>query len=218
MNMDEKAKEIWERLEAEIASLKERLAALEEEVALYRPADGETPEDLPAPEEAPVPVDLPVPEDLPEPEELPEPEDLPAPEETVQAAPVDLSDVEALQDGDTFVREIPVPPVPEETVPEPPAPPKREFRKPDGQYRWQKDMPGAPVKNIRSGISLYDRALFINTLFNEDFSRYDATVAALNDMDGFDEAVDYLLGEFPDWNYAGDAVYAFMMAIRKKLK
>lgn len=180
--MDEKAKENLERLEAELAALKEKLASLEAEVALYRTAaEAEAPVDL---------SDVVVLPDLPE-------EPQPVPEPTV---PVEEPEAPAEEE-----------PAPQETAP------KRELRRISGEYRWQKDRPGAPVKNIRSGISLYDRALFINTLFNEDFSLYDETVAALNACESFDEAVDYLLGTFPDWNYGGDAVYAFMMAIRKKL-
>ena len=71
--------------------------------------------------------------------------------------------------------------------------------------------------NIRSGISLYDRALFIGTLFKEDYALYDKTIGELNGLSSLDEAVDYLLDRFPDWNLKSDIVYNFMMAIRKKL-
>ena len=73
------------------------------------------------------------------------------------------------------------------------------------------------VKNIRSGISLYDRALFIGTLFKEDYALYDKTIGDLNALGTLDEAVDYLLQRFPDWNLKSDIVYNFMMAVRKKL-
>jgi hypothetical protein len=73
------------------------------------------------------------------------------------------------------------------------------------------------VKNLRSGISLYDRALFIGTLFKEDYALYDKTISELNALSSLDEAVDYLLERFPDWNLKSDIVYNFMMAVRKKL-
>ena len=73
------------------------------------------------------------------------------------------------------------------------------------------------VKNIRSGISLLDRALFIGTLFKEDFALYDQTIANLNAMSSLDEAVDYIRENFPSWNLKSDVVYHFMMSIRKKL-
>lgn len=82
---------------------------------------------------------------------------------------------------------------------------------------WRTDKPGLPVKNIRSGISLLDRALFIGTLFKEDFARYDQTIADLNTMETLDEAVAYIRENFPNWNLKSDVVYHFMMSIRKKL-
>ena len=82
---------------------------------------------------------------------------------------------------------------------------------------WRTDQPGMPVKNIRSGISLLDRALFIGTLFKEDFSLYDKTIADINAMSSLDQAVDYIREHFPDWNLKSDVVYHFMMSIRKKL-
>ena len=82
---------------------------------------------------------------------------------------------------------------------------------------WRKDNPGMLVKNIRSGISLLDRAQFIGTLFKEDFALYDNTIAALNNMTSLDEAVAYIKTNFPQWNLGSDVVYRFMMAIRKKL-
>ena len=82
---------------------------------------------------------------------------------------------------------------------------------------WRKDKPGLSVKNIRSGISLLDRALFIGTLFKEDFALYDQTIADLNAMESLDEAVDYIRERFPSWNLKSDVVYHFMMSIRKKL-
>ena len=82
---------------------------------------------------------------------------------------------------------------------------------------WRTDKPGLPVKNIRSGISLLDRALFIGTLFKEDFALYDKTIADLNAMSSLDQAVDYIREHFPSWNLKSDVVYNFMMSIRKKL-
>ena len=82
---------------------------------------------------------------------------------------------------------------------------------------WRKDKPGLQVKNIRSGISLLDRALFIGTLFKEDFALYDKTIADLNGMSSLDQAVSYIREHFPSWNLKSDVVYHFMMSIRKKL-
>ena len=122
---------------------------------------------------------------------------------------------------------VPEPPAAEEPAAEEPAgkEPVAEAAAPEplpvdeetAHLTWRTDKPGLPVKNIRSGISLYDRALFIGTLFKEDYALYDKTIGELNALDTLDEAVDYLLERFPDWNLKSDIVYNFMMAVRKKL-
>jgi len=82
---------------------------------------------------------------------------------------------------------------------------------------WRKDMPGTAVRDVRSAISLNDRVLFINTLFGEDPVRFQEVLTCINQMSGLDEAVDYLVGEYPGWDLESDTVYRFMMAVRRKL-
>jgi hypothetical protein len=82
---------------------------------------------------------------------------------------------------------------------------------------WRKDMPGTPVRDIRSAISLNDRVLFINTLFGEDPVRFQEVLTFLNQMSGLDEAVAFLSEQYPDWNFESETVYRFMMAVRRKL-
>ena len=134
-------------------------------------------------------------------EEMPEPEPVLAPEPEPVAEPVPEPEPE---------------PAPEPVAePEPAAESKAE----DDTLHlpWRTDKPGIPVKNIRSGISLLDRALFIGTLFKEDFALYDQTIADLNAMSSLDEAVAYIREKFPHWNLKSDVVYHFMMSVRKKL-
>ena len=201
--MENNRTEILRELEAELAALKEKVRAFEDKLEAFRQLPEEdAPEasdftdveigvsDLPEPEPVPVPEPEPVP--VPEPVEGPvlEPEPVPVPE------PVEGPEPEP------------------EPVPEPkPAVPRPETER----LPWRLDKPGISVKNIRSGISLYDRALFIGTLFKEDYALYDKTIGELNALSTLDEAVDYLLERFPDWNLKSDIVYNFMMAIRKKL-
>ena len=211
--MDNKRTDILQEIETELASLKEQVLALEEKVDVLRRIPVEEPveesdftdfeigvPDLPeGPAPAPVaeeeavqlesePVEMEmVEEDLPEPEVKPEPE----PEPEVEPEP--------------------------EMKPEPEPQPKAVPRPETERLPWRLDKPGISVKNIRSGISLYDRALFIGTLFKEDYALYDRTIGDLNGLSTLDEAVDYLLERFPDWNLKSDIVYNFMMAIRKKL-
>ena len=141
---------------------------------------------------------------------LEEPQELaaPVPEEAVE---VDFTDMEIGVD---------VTPEPVVAVEPEPADIQSEAKNlPDDteHYPWRKDNPGLLVKNIRSGISLLDRAQFIGTLFQEDFSLYDSTIACLNEMDNLDQAVAYVKEHFPQWNLGSDVVYRFMMAVRKKL-
>jgi hypothetical protein len=82
---------------------------------------------------------------------------------------------------------------------------------------WRTDMPGAPVRDVRSAISLNDRVLFINRLFDEDPVKFQETLNALNQMVTLDEAVAYLVESHPSWNLESELVYRFMMALRRKL-
>lgn len=82
---------------------------------------------------------------------------------------------------------------------------------------WRKDMPGTAVRDVRSAISLNDRVLFINTLFGEDPVRFQEVLTSINLMSSLDDAVDYLVREYPSWDLESDTVYRFMMAVRRKL-
>ena len=213
--MENNRTEILREIESELASLKRQVLALEEKVEALRqaPAHEETPveesdftdmeigiSDLqeepvvrPAHQPAPEPVQQPVPEPVQQP--VPEPVQQPVPEPV--EGPVEA--VEAVEE--------PAPVAPKPAVPRPDT----------ERLPWRLDKPGMAVKNIRSGISLYDRALFSGTLFKEDYALYDKTIGELNGLTSLDEAVDYILERFPDWNLKSDIVYNFMMAIRKKL-
>lgn len=136
-----------------------------------------------------------------------------------EAAEVDFTDIAI---GIDDVEPVPMPepePLPEpEPVPEPePAAQAEPVADDTIGLPWRKDKPGLQVKNIRSGISLLDRALFIGTLFKEDFALYDKTIAELNGMSSLDQAVSYIREHFPAWNLKSDVVYHFMMCVRKKL-
>lgn len=81
---------------------------------------------------------------------------------------------------------------------------------------WRTDMPGSPVRDIRSAISLNDRILFINYLFNEDPMAFQEMLTQLNAMASFDEAAAYAIAAHPEWNLESDTVYRFMMALRRR--
>ena len=183
--MENNRTEILQELEAELASLKEKVRAFEDKLEAFR----QLPQEETVEESDFTDMEIGVP-DLPEPEPVVEPE----PEPVLEPEPV------------------PEPVEPPEAPKPAPVPRPETERLP-----WRLDKPGISVKNIRSGISLYDRALFIGTLFKEDYALYDKTISELNALSSLDEAVDYLLERFPDWNLKSDIVYNFMMAVRKKL-
>jgi hypothetical protein len=189
--MENNRTEILQELEAELASLKEQVRAFEDRLEAFR----QLPQEETVEESDFTDMEIGVP-DLPEPEPVvePEPEPVPEPVEGPVEGPV-AEPVEA----------------PEAPKPAPVPRPETE------RLPWRLDKPGMSVKNLRSGISLYDRALFIGTLFKEDYALYDKTISELNALSSLDEAVDYLLERFPDWNLKSDIVYNFMMAVRKKL-
>ncbi len=232
-------KEELELLEEEVRSL----AGPAETEDTPAPAETETPA---APVEPVVePVTEPVPEDLPEegpeaaqeavPEDLPEtvPEDIPE-------EPIDLSI------SDIEIDAAPIEPAPEPAA-EPAAeaaepldiidavgtvevaPPGKAILDTDvaekavmdvmaERQAWRIDRPGTPVKNIISAISLNDRVLLINTLFNEDPLLFQDSIAAFNGMERLEDAVSYIGEHFPDWKLDSEPVYRLMMAVRRKLQ
>lgn len=82
---------------------------------------------------------------------------------------------------------------------------------------WRRDMPGAPVRDVRSAISLNDRVLFINMLFDEDPLAFQETLNTINQLGTLDDAVAYLAESRPSWDFESDTVYRFMMAVRRKI-
>ena len=210
--MEKKSTEILKEIEAALALVKERVQALEEQLEAYRLAAAE--EAAAEVDEVDFNMEIGV-------DELP----------NGPAAPVEVEaetvpgDLPAEEPVDMVMEDLPEPVAPESApapAPAPSAVPEKKapaaVPRPDTErMAWRLDKPGVSVKNIRSGISLYDRALFIGTLFKEDYALYDKTIGDLNGMSSLDEAVDYLMDTFPDWNFKSDIVYNFMMAIRKKL-
>ena len=187
----------YNELCARIDSLQEQIDALRAELS------GEPVEDR----EIAAPLDISLDEDIAAPVEEP------VAEEPVAEEPVAEEPVEEVTSPEV---EEPVAEEPEE------APAVREERAPSAldmysQYRWMTDMPGSPVSNIISGISLNDRVLLIKTVFQGDPMLFQKTVTDLNSMCGLGEAVSYLLENFPELKLGSDTVYRLMMAVRRKL-
>ena len=83
---------------------------------------------------------------------------------------------------------------------------------------WRTDMPGTPVKDVRSAISLNDRIIFINYLFNEDPLAFQNAITQINTMATLDQVVEYVREQFPSWDMGSELVYRFMMGVRRRVK
>ena len=211
--MENNRTEILQELEAELASLKEKVRAFEDKLEAFR----QLPQEETVEESDFTDMEIGVP-DLPEPEPVVEPEPEPVPEPVEEPATVAEPKLVPVVEPEPEPVPEPVEGPVAEPVEAPEAPKPAPVPRPETErLPWRLDKPGMSVKNLRSGISLYDRALFIGTLFKEDYALYDKTISELNALSSLDEAVDYLLERFPDWNLKSDIVYNFMMAVRKKL-
>ena len=83
---------------------------------------------------------------------------------------------------------------------------------------WLHDMPGPEVKSLRSAITLGDQVLFIRRLFRDDSALYTDTIARLDGMKTFKEALEYIVSSFPEWDMSSEDVYRFLMALRRKIR
>lgn len=179
------------------------------EIPVEDSAQDESDDDLPFYDLPAEPVEEPVEEAVEEVAE--EPADLPAEESVVQDDDDDLP---------IFAEPEPEPEpvaVPEEPVVDQKARPAVIDSMIDRQA-WRTDMPGTQVKDIRSAISLNDRILFINMLFNQDPMAFQEALTKINQMTTLDEAVSYIVAERPDWDLGSETVYRFMMAVRRKIR
>jgi len=244
--MENKEQQILSEIKAMMASVRSQLELLDAKMAELQQAvgqeDGEmVPIDLElddiqydAPAEMPVdePVEIPVEDsaedesdddlpfyDLPaEPVEEPVEETV---EEPVEEVVEEVAEEPVVQDDDDlpiFAEPEPEPvAVPEEPVVDQKTRPAVIDSMIDRQA-WRTDMPGTQVKDIRSAISLNDRILFINMLFNQDPMAFQEALTKINQMTTLDQAVSYIVAERPDWDLGSETVYRFMMAVRRKIR
>lgn len=207
--MENRQQQILEEIKAMLVSLRNQVDELE--VRLAELQIGELPEfeesQVSSDEEDAMEVSL----DIMDMDFAPEPEMVPEPE-------VPLLSEDLPEDDDLpFFEEL------AETVEDLPAPvesaaPVAVIDVMTARQAWRTDMPGTPVRDIRSAISLNDRILFINWLFNEDPMAFQETLTALNAMTSFDEAVNFVVARHPEWDLESDTVYRFMMALRRRLQ
>jgi hypothetical protein len=213
--MEKSQTDLLQQFQEEIAALKQRIEALESQITALQAGEFVADDEAVDFTDIEIGVDVP---DAPveEPVAAPEPEPVVIPSE-VEESPAPVAEPEPEEAPDPIFAPEPEPAPVAEPEPVAPAPKTPAAEDDTARLPWRTDKPGISVKNIRSGISLLDRALFIGTLFKEDFALYDQTIADLNAMSTLDEAVDYIREHFPAWNLKSDVVYHFMMSVRKKL-
>jgi len=184
------------------------------EIPVEDSAEDESDDDLPFYDLPAEPVEEPVEETVEEPVEE-------TVEEPVEEVVEEVAEEPVVQDDDDlpiFAEPEPEPvAVPEEPVVDQKTRPAVIDSMIDRQA-WRTDMPGTQVKDIRSAISLNDRILFINMLFNQDPMAFQETLTKINQMTTLDEAVSYIVAERPDWDLGSETVYRFMMAVRRKIR
>ena len=223
--MENREQQILSEIKSMMASIRSQLERLDAKMAeLQQVVDPEefdsTPIDIEIDETVPV-ADLPVEEpqtvavqEIPlEVEDIPEVvedvvEDLPAAveEETVEEEDDDLPGVFDIPEPVTVADKASVEakPILNEVI--------------TADYAWRRDMPGTPVRDIRSAISLNDRVIFINLLFKEDAQAFVDTLSKINAMETLDQAVGFVCASFPEWDLSSELVYRFMMAVRRKVR
>ncbi|MBR3500999.1 MAG: hypothetical protein IKO04_06325 [Bacteroidales bacterium] len=219
--MEKSVKEVFNEIQTTIDALRAQLDELEDRLQVMVAEIPDQVEDDLAEEPAePEPVEV-------EPEPMAEPE----PEPTVEPEPVAEPEPEPTVEPEPVAVELEAEPAPAEE-PARAVEPEPEIidlsidmagmgarTVPDARnYQWMIDLPGGPIANVISAISLNDRVLFINTLFKEDPSLFQQTISAFNGMESISEAVSYVIANFPDWNLNSEVVYRLMMAVRRKLK
>ena len=144
-----------------------------------------------------LPVSEPEVDDLPE-EIINEPDVETVPEQESVMEPISITEPDSVVEPESVVAPVPV------------------IDAMIAKQPWRTDMPGSPVRDIRSAISLNDRILFINYLFGEDPMAFQEMLTQLNAMTSFDEAAAHAIAAYPEWNLESDTVYRFMMALRRR--
>ena len=213
-------------IRSELSALKERVAALEKQLDEYERIEAEAvaPEEVTAPAEEDLPAEAVQEEEVPAEveavtESAPAFEPEPAEESEAQiledpilAGPADETPIDLgidLPDFGSGIKSIND--VQSRKIH------KRLMDSTSSAPKWKTDLPGSPVRNIISAISLNDRVLMINKLFREDPQLFQQTLSDLNAMGSFADAENYVSEHFSDWKMDSEPVYRFMMAVRRKL-
>ena len=238
----QKGQEILSEIKELVSSISKELALIETKMSEYQSlyeSDEDRIESLDLEDDyflnittaisSPAAIEIPQPEPEPEPEPVAEPqlepepaaEPIAVPEPEPVAEPAAEPTAEPTAEPEPVAEPIAVPEPKQKPKPKPQPEAEQSTAIVDklaAKQRWRTDMPGSPVKDIRSAIALNDRVLFINTLFDKDPVRFQADLTAINGMDTLAQAIDYFQEHHPEWNFDSDTVYRFMMAVRRRVK
>ena len=222
--MENREQQILSEIKSMMASIRSQLELLDARMAELQQCVQPAEEDV-------MPIDLditdvmeaaPMPEPVVEPAvvglDIPEEDDDDLPFEEETAAPEEP--VPALEPVYESVPEAEPEPVLQPAAQTPAVPKSREavIDAMAQRQAWRTDMPGTSVKDIRSAISLNDRIIFINYLFNEDPLLFQDALTKINVMSSLDEVLDFIDAEHPEWNLDSEIVYRFMMAVRRRIR
>ncbi len=73
----------------------------------------------------------------------------------------------------------------------------------------------SPLEDIKAGIGMGDKFLYIKELFKNDNELYNITIDKLNEMNSMDEALTYLDANF-DWNGEDSTVVTFLNLVKRR--
>ena len=73
-----------------------------------------------------------------------------------------------------------------------------------------------PITNIADAIGINDKFIFIKELFNGNENKYNETIEELNSATNFNDAYNYLMGNF-NWDMDNSLVQILLDLIRRKL-
>jgi hypothetical protein len=72
-----------------------------------------------------------------------------------------------------------------------------------------------PISNIKTAVSINDKIMYINELFNGDSKLWDEVIDALNTMDNLDNALTYIDKRF-GWEEENDTIISFLELIYRR--
>jgi len=81
---------------------------------------------------------------------------------------------------------------------------------------YSSNLKAEPISNIANSIEINDKFTFIQELFDGDTNKYNKTIEILNEVTNFNDAYNYLMGNF-NWDMDSTLVQKILDLIRRKL-